>query len=55
MYSGEIESLSSAESAGIGIRVVNGPRQGFAYAGSLDPGVVEETLEDIQPEPELVK
>lgn len=46
VYSGEIESLSSAESAGIGIRVVNGPRQGFAYAGSLDPGVVEETLEE---------
>lgn len=46
VFSGEIESLSSAESAGIGIRVVNGPRQGFAYAGSLDPGVVEETLEE---------
>lgn len=46
VYSGEIESLSSAESAGIGIRVVNGPRQGFAYAGSLDPDVVAETLEE---------
>ena len=46
VFSGEIESLSSAESAGIGIRVVNGPRQGFAYAGSLDPDVVEETLEE---------
>ena len=44
VYSGEIESLSSAESAGIGIRVVSGPRQGFAYAGSLDDDVVEETL-----------
>ena len=46
VYSGEIESLSSAESAGIGIRVVHGPRQGFAYAGSLDPDVVAETLEE---------
>lgn len=44
VYSGEVESLSSAESAGIGIRVVVGDRQGFAYAGSLDPTVVEETL-----------
>jgi PmbA protein len=44
VFEGEVESLSSAESAGIGIRVVNGPRQGFAYAGSLDPDVVEETL-----------
>lgn len=44
VYGGEIESLSSAESAGIGIRVIAGRRQGFAYAGSLDPDVVAETL-----------
>jgi PmbA protein len=44
VYEGEIESLSSAESAGIGIRVVVGDRQGFAYAGSLDEDVVAETL-----------
>ncbi len=44
VYGGEIESLSSATSEGVGIRVVSGHRQGFAYAGSLDPGVVEETL-----------
>lgn len=46
VFSGEVESLSSAESAGIGIRVVSGPRQGFAYAGSLDLDVVGETLEE---------
>jgi PmbA protein len=46
VYSGEVESLSSAESAGIGIRVVAGSRQGFAYAGSLEPDVVQETLEE---------
>jgi PmbA protein len=46
VFSGEVESLSSAESAGIGIRVVAGSRQGFAYAGSLDPEVVAETLEE---------
>lgn len=46
VFEGEVESLSSAESAGIGIRVVSGRRQGFAYAGSLDPDVIAETLED---------
>jgi PmbA protein len=46
VYDGEVESLSSAESAGIGIRVVANNRQGFAYAGSLDPDVVRETLEE---------
>lgn len=44
VYGGEIESLSSATTEGVGIRVVVGGRQGFAYAGSLEPGVVEETL-----------
>ena len=44
VYDGEIESLSSATSEGVGIRVVSSGRQGFAYAGSLDPSVVEETL-----------
>jgi PmbA protein len=46
VYGGDVESLSSAESAGIGIRVIAGRRQGFAYAGSLDPDVVAETLEE---------
>jgi PmbA protein len=46
VYGGEVESLSSAESSGIGIRVVVGDRQGFAYAGSLDADVVRETLEE---------
>jgi PmbA protein len=44
VYGGGVESLSAAESAGVGIRVVRGGRQGFAYAGSLDLDVVEETL-----------
>ncbi len=46
VYEGEVESLSSAESGGIGIRVVAGNRQGFAYAGSLDADVIAETLEE---------
>ena len=44
VFGGDVESLSSAESEGVGIRVVVGPRQGFAYAGSLDDEVVAETL-----------
>src|SRR5688572_13527846 len=44
VYDGDIESLSTATSAGVGIRVVKDSRQGFAYAGSLDADVVEETL-----------
>ena len=43
-YGGEVESLSSATAEGVGIRVLSGGRQGFAYAGTLDPAVVEETL-----------
>lgn len=43
-YRGEVESLTVAESAGVGIRVVTGDRQGFAHCGTLDPGVVAETL-----------
>jgi PmbA protein len=44
VFGGDVESLSSAESAGVGIRVISGSRQGFAYAGSLDDEVVAETL-----------
>jgi PmbA protein len=43
-YEGEIESLSSATSAGVGVRLVTGGRQGFAYAGSLEEAVLAETL-----------
>ena len=43
-YDGEIESLSSAESLGVGIRVIVDGRQGFAWAGTLDQAVIDETL-----------
>ena len=46
VHGGEVESLSVAEPAGIGIRVVTGGRQGFAWAGSLDAAVVSATLAD---------
>lgn len=45
-YEGEVESMSSAASAGVGIRVVVGGRQGFAYAGTLEEGVLRQTLAD---------
>ena len=45
-YGGEVESLTSAASSGIGIRVVAGGRQGFAHAGTLDESVIDETLAD---------
>ena len=45
-YNGEIESLSSAEPAGAGIRVIVDGRQGFAWAGTLDEGVLKDTLEE---------
>lgn len=44
VFDGGIESLSSADTAGIGVRVIAGSRQGFAYAGTLEPDVVAETL-----------
>ena len=44
VHGGEIESLTQASSAGIGIRVVKDKRQGFAWAGSLDEAVIAEVL-----------
>jgi PmbA protein len=46
VYEGEIESLSSAESQGVGIRVIVDGKQGFAYAGTFDDAVLAETLAD---------
>ena len=48
VYQGDIETLSSAETDGVGIRVVlpgpDGARQGFAYTGSLDDASLHDTL-----------
>jgi PmbA protein len=44
VFEAELESLSTAESAGVGIRVISGSRQGFAYSGSLDADMIAETL-----------
>jgi PmbA protein len=48
-YEGEVESLSSATTGGVGIRVLvrddaGLPRLGFAWAGSLEDGVVDDAL-----------
>jgi PmbA protein len=45
-YGGEVESLTSAESSGVGVRVIVDHRQGFAHAGSLDEGIIREVLAD---------
>jgi PmbA protein len=43
-YRGEVESLTSAETGAIGIRVIRDGRTGFAHAGSLEPAVIAEVL-----------
>jgi PmbA protein len=46
VFGGEVESLTTASAEGIGIRVIVDQRQGLAWAGSLDPDVIEETLKE---------
>jgi PmbA protein len=66
-YEGEVESLTSADSSGVGIRVLidepggGGSQVGFAWAGSLDPAVIEATLAEARdnarfatPDPDVV-
>lgn len=43
-YAGDVESMTVAESAGVGIRVVVNGRQGFAHCGTFDEQVIRETL-----------
>lgn len=44
VYEGEIEHFVSAQSEGIGIRIVRDGRTGFAYAGTLDERAIAEVL-----------
>jgi PmbA protein len=44
VYEGEVEHFTSAQSEGIGIRVVRDGRVGFAYAGTLEPDAIAEVL-----------
>jgi PmbA protein len=45
-FDGDVESLSQADDEGVGIRVIVDHRQGFAWAGSLDPEVIADTLQE---------
>jgi PmbA protein len=44
IYEGEVEHFVSAQSEGIGIRIIRDGRTGFAYAGTLDPGAIAEVI-----------
>jgi PmbA protein len=44
VFDADVESLSVAGVDGVGVRVVVDGRQGYAWAGSLDPAVVDDTL-----------
>jgi PmbA protein len=44
IYEGEVEHFVSAQSEGIGIRVIRDGRTGFAYAGTLEESAVAEVL-----------
>lgn len=46
VYQGEVEQFTSAQSEGIGVRVIRDGRTGFAYAGTLDGRVIDEVLAD---------
>jgi PmbA protein len=46
VFDGEVESLTTASVEGVGIRVITGQRQGLAWAGSLAPDVIDETLKE---------
>jgi PmbA protein len=45
-FEGEVESLSTAEIEGVGVRLIVDHREGYAWAGSLDADVVADTLAD---------
>jgi PmbA protein len=44
VYEGELEHFVSAQSAGVGIRVIKDGRTGVAYAGTLDEAAISEVL-----------
>jgi PmbA protein len=46
VFDGAVESLSSADTQGVGVRVIVDGRQGFAYAASLEDSIVAETLDE---------
>ncbi len=43
-YEGAVESLTNAVSLGVGVRVIDGGRVGFASAGSHEPQLIDDAL-----------
>jgi PmbA protein len=46
VYRGEVEQLAVADSLGVGVRIVDEGRQGFAYCGTFDPGALAEAVNE---------
>lgn len=46
VHGGDVESVSSAEVDGVGVRVIHDGRQGYAWAGSLDADVLNDMLSE---------
>lgn len=44
VYEGNIEHFVSAQSEGVGVRIIRDGRTGFAYAGTLDPDAVADVI-----------
>ena len=44
VYQGSVEKYVSADSAGVGVRVITDGRTGFAYAGTLDESALDEVV-----------
>jgi PmbA protein len=45
VYAGEVEALVSAESRGVGVRVISEGKLGYAYAADPDPGELADVVE----------
>lgn len=54
-FEGEVEAFTTAETWGVGVRVIRDHRQGFASAGSLDGDVVDEVLADARDNAEFAE
>jgi PmbA protein len=46
VYRGEVEQLAVADSLGVGVRIVQEGRQGFAYCGTFDPEALAEAVNE---------
>jgi len=46
VFEANIEQLTAAESAGVGIRVISGGKQGFSYVGALDESAARDVLRE---------